>query len=94
MWDGIDECGMILINSKKYPLFSHDIVAVIVNMTVYNSQTEGKNNTGIKKLKALCCDEKEPGSESNYIQKLCSSNCTLAFRAGTVVRPIPMTAAV
>jgi hypothetical protein len=41
--------GMILMN-KKYPFFPEDIVAVIVNITVYSKEIEVRNDTGIKKF--------------------------------------------
>ena len=41
--------GMILMNKKKFPFFPQDIVAVIVSTTVYSSEIEGRNDTGVKK---------------------------------------------
>ena len=40
--------GMILMNKKKYPFFPQDTVAVIVNITLYSSEIEGRNGTDIK----------------------------------------------
>jgi hypothetical protein len=42
--------GIILMNKKKYSFFPQDIVAVIFNITVYSSEIEGRNGTGIKKF--------------------------------------------
>jgi hypothetical protein len=42
--------GIILMNKKKYPFFPQDIVAVIVSITVYSSEIEGRNGTDIQKF--------------------------------------------
>jgi len=42
--------GMIRMYKKKYLFLPQDIVAVIVNITLYSSEIEGRNGTGIKKF--------------------------------------------
>jgi hypothetical protein len=40
----------MILMIKKYPFFLQDIVAVIVNITVYSSGIEGRNGADIRKF--------------------------------------------
>ena len=68
--------GMILMYKKKYMFLPLDIVAVIVNITLYSSEIEGRNRTGIKKF-SLSIVMKRILEMNRITSKNCFTNFTL-----------------